>query len=259
MDIMAHLTTDSRPDYSLIAEFYYKHWCEHYHPGLLAMLNRLLLTRLAPGARVLDVCCGTGTVARSLVRRGFRVTGVDASEEMLRYSIRDVPEAEFLAADARAFRLPSVFDAAICTFDSLSYFIGPHDLDRVFSNVNHALQAGGLFVFDVSLEEAYKGEWGRSCSIVENDEAYFVRGSYDDSNRIGRTLITGFHRNGGWVRNDVQFLTRCHGQSEILDGLTRAGFTDIQCHRSDEDTNLRAEIGCGRACFVAAKPSVLAA
>ncbi len=76
MDIMAHLTTDGRPDYSLIAEFYCKHWCEHYHPGLLAMLNRLLLTRLAPGARVFDVCCGTGTVARSLVRRGFRVPGV---------------------------------------------------------------------------------------------------------------------------------------------------------------------------------------
>jgi demethylmenaquinone methyltransferase / 2-methoxy-6-polyprenyl-1,4-benzoquinol methylase len=36
------------------------------------------------GASVLDVASGTGLVARALAARGYRVTGLDASEQMLR-------------------------------------------------------------------------------------------------------------------------------------------------------------------------------
>ncbi len=130
----------SRPDYNPIASFYRNHWCMHYHAGLLAMLDRLLLTRLAPGSRILDICCGTGTLARSLVNRGFAVTGIDASEEMLRYAVKEGPQAGFLAADVRAFHLPPVFDGALCTFDSLSYMIDDEDLERTLANVRAALR-----------------------------------------------------------------------------------------------------------------------
>ncbi len=253
MGILAEPSTKGRPDYNPIATFYRRHWCAHYHAGLLAMLGRLLLTRLAPGSRILDICCGTGTVAQDLVRRGFAVTGMDASEEMLRYAIQEVPKAEFLLADARTFDLPPEYDAAICTFDSLSYMLNPEDLQRVFSNVHAALRPGGVMVFDLSLEEAYKTEWQRSCSIVEDDEACFVRGSYDERERLGRTLITRFDRNGTWERTDVVFLTRCHTPEEVLNALDRSGFAEQVCHRSDRDEDLRRDLGPGRACFVAKK------
>jgi demethylmenaquinone methyltransferase / 2-methoxy-6-polyprenyl-1,4-benzoquinol methylase len=46
--------------------------------------RRFLVSRLpGDGGRVLDVATGTGLVAAELVRRGFRVTGVDQSPEML--------------------------------------------------------------------------------------------------------------------------------------------------------------------------------
>ncbi len=46
--------------------------------------RRLLVSRLPnDGGKVLDVATGTGLVAKALVERGFRVTGVDQSPEML--------------------------------------------------------------------------------------------------------------------------------------------------------------------------------
>jgi demethylmenaquinone methyltransferase / 2-methoxy-6-polyprenyl-1,4-benzoquinol methylase len=46
--------------------------------------RRFLVGRLPrDGGHVLDVATGTGLVAQALVRRGFRVTGVDQSPEML--------------------------------------------------------------------------------------------------------------------------------------------------------------------------------
>jgi len=48
--------------------------------------RRFLVSRVAAprGASVLDVATGTGLVARALAARGYRVTGIDASEPMLR-------------------------------------------------------------------------------------------------------------------------------------------------------------------------------
>jgi demethylmenaquinone methyltransferase/2-methoxy-6-polyprenyl-1,4-benzoquinol methylase len=41
------------------------------------------LAAAAPGARALDLCCGTGDIAFALARRGAQTTGLDFSEKML--------------------------------------------------------------------------------------------------------------------------------------------------------------------------------
>lgn len=241
------------PDYNRIAGFYQRHWCQHYHPGLIAMLDRLLVSKLPPRARVLDVCCGTGTVARYLAQQGLRVTGIDSSEQMLRYAHEQVPGGEFVVADARDFRVASEFDAALCTFDSVSYMLSTDDLISLFSSVHAALAPHGVFIFDVSLEETYKREWQRTCSVIDDEEACFIRGTYDQTERIGRTFITRFHRDGSWQRTDVDFVTRCYDLRELSTVAKRSGFSEVRCHRSSRDPRLMSELGPGRACVVAVK------
>ncbi|MDT8328558.1 MAG: class I SAM-dependent methyltransferase, partial [Roseovarius sp.] len=67
------------------------------------------------GARdLLDIGCGHGALAKSLLRDGFRVTGIDPSAEAIVAATARVPGATFVTASAEALPFaPGSFDAAI--------------------------------------------------------------------------------------------------------------------------------------------------
>jgi 2-polyprenyl-3-methyl-5-hydroxy-6-metoxy-1,4-benzoquinol methylase len=68
------------------------------------------LAHLLPSrAHVLDIGCGAGVpVARDLIARGFKVTGVDASARQIERARCNVPQAHFIRADMTTIEfLPS--------------------------------------------------------------------------------------------------------------------------------------------------------
>jgi demethylmenaquinone methyltransferase/2-methoxy-6-polyprenyl-1,4-benzoquinol methylase len=79
--------------------------------------RRFLVSRLPQGGgHVLDVATGTGLVAAELLRRGFRVTGLDQSPEMLAVArARLGDEAEIVEASA------DTVPFADRTFDHLTF------------------------------------------------------------------------------------------------------------------------------------------
>ena len=73
-------------DYDPFAWVYNKYWGNEFTPRVFPILEQLVLRELPAGARVLDLCCGTGQLAGTLTALGYRVTGVDGSTEMLRFA-----------------------------------------------------------------------------------------------------------------------------------------------------------------------------
>ncbi len=71
---------DSRRRFSKAAALY-ERWRPSYPPALLDWIERTTMVR--PGARVLDLGCGTGIVTRLFAARGFDVVGVDPNPSML--------------------------------------------------------------------------------------------------------------------------------------------------------------------------------
>jgi predicted TPR repeat methyltransferase len=98
---------------------------------------------------VLDLCCGTGLLAGELVARGYRVVGIDASEEMLTLARERLGSGVVLTRMALPdLKVKCLFDAAVCTFDGLNY-LTPDQLRLTMAAVAHSLRPGGWFVFDI--------------------------------------------------------------------------------------------------------------
>lgn len=98
---------------------------------------------------VLDLCVGTGSLARSLTAAGVRVAGIDSSEALLAVARRNVPEGLFLQADIRSLRLDAQFDAVVCMNGALHYIEEPQDIVRVLRSAKAHLRPGGVLVVEL--------------------------------------------------------------------------------------------------------------
>jgi SAM-dependent methyltransferase len=275
--------TSAEHNYDLFAETYDRWMAEDFCQRALPVIERLLLTRVAAygsgfgertraGTRtrdlrsnrrdprssddqlcILDLCCGSGQMARALTTRGFRVVGLDSSEPMLRLARKNAPRAEFMQTDMRHFRLPPRFAGALCAFNSLAHLAGVGELKAVFRNVHAALIPGASFLFDLSLEEAYASKWRGSFTLVTDEQACIVRPSYDRKRRVGRNDISLFQarqgsRNGKWTRSNFCIEQKCHSLPVLRGALRAAGFERIDVYDGQRDLDIPGE--WGRAFFL---------
>jgi SAM-dependent methyltransferase len=193
-------------------------------------------------------------LAAALAKRGFRITGLDGSEDMLRFARSNAPRATFVVADTRRFRFRECFDAVVCTFDSLNHLLFLQDIQSAFRNVYDALIPGGVFVFDLNMAEAFRTEWRKSSTIAERDHLCYVRGRYERQCKIGVTEITTFRLNGDWIRQDLRMYQRCYTGSEMRAALDVVGFTSITS-QSAKALGMRGRLAVGRMYFAARKPA----
>jgi SAM-dependent methyltransferase len=231
--------------YDDFAWFYDRYWSRGTPLVLLGAAERLLLSELPVGARVLDLCCGTGRISGALAERGYRVTGIDGSAQMLRLARANAPGADFIAADARDFRLAEPVDVVISLFDSLNHVLALDELARVFESVRAALRDGGRFLFDMNFASSFARYWqGESFTTVEPDHACIVRGAYDPETRLGRCDVTLFReREGAWHRADVVIEERCYTEAEVAGALEAAGFREVRRYDAERDLRLAGHEG----------------
>ncbi len=164
----------------------------------------LNLAGLKPGESVLDVGCGTGTLAIAAKRRvgpAGRVYGIDASPEMIARARKKAKKAgvEVTFENAIVERLPfsdGTFDAVLATV--MLHHLGRKARQQCACEMRRVLKLGGRVL------------------VVE----------FGGATRAGRSLFAHFHRHGHVKLPDIIALLSEAGLKSVASGAV--GVRDLQ-------------------------------
>ncbi|MRT15759.1 class I SAM-dependent methyltransferase [Vitellibacter sp. q18] len=138
--------------------YYHILYKDRNHREAALFMNRLTaFLALKPKDTILDLACGRGRHAKYLYKQGFTVTGVDLSEESIRYAKQyEKPNLHFQVHDM-CLPYPEKFDAVFNLFTSFGYFEKESDNLRTIKAIKAELKAGGYGVIDfLNVELAIK-------------------------------------------------------------------------------------------------------
>ncbi len=244
------------PNYEPIARLQneFKNTPEDLLKGIIPALEQILLSQLSAGTHILELGCGSGYLAQQLNIRGYKVTGIDASQGLLNYARKNAPETEFILNDIRQFDSPPIFDAALAN-DVLHFIQNNEDLKTVFKNVYAALKDGGIFVFNIPITDwLHEAAQNNNFNIINiNDECSLIElFYYKPEERLWEIKVTGFELiDKNWQRSDTVWLRKDHFLEEVESALKDAGFTEFNYYNT-RDFGESEDI----ACFVCQKASL---
>lgn len=243
--------------YDAFADIHSKSWGAELRksiPDIEKFIRQHLPEGVPENPKILDLCCGTGELAQNLQHTGYQVTGLDGSEEMLRYARKNAPDSDFILDDARFFKLPSTFHGVVSTNFGLNHIMNLEDLTCVFRNVYAALLTNGVFMFDFRLDEYYRSTW-LDYSVhgdIKDDYVWTLLRSYNSEERIGQINIAIFKQvEQNWKRSDTTWLVKGYLRNEVESALQDTGFKNISIY--DEKRDFANPKGAGIAYIVCQK------
>lgn len=219
---------NSDVDYAALADFLLAKTREHYkkEPKL-----------------ILDLACGTGKLSHELARRGYDMTGVDLSYDMLSIAAQGAREEGldilYLCQDMCELELYGTVDAVYCCFDSLNYLTDPAELSKCFSLVHNYLDPDGIFIFDMNTRYKFENIYADNSYILEADGIFCAwQNYYDKKSRLCDFYLTFFEKmsDGKYVRSDETQCERCYDMETVLKYLDCNGFELIDIIGEDKSS-----------------------
>ena len=149
------------------------------------------------GGSILDLACGTGNISLELLKRGYNVTGVDISADMLSEADKKLYQAgyspQLICQDIRELAVLQQFSFVLCAFDSVNYILKEKDIKKVFSHVNKALLSEGLFIFDMHSDYKVKEVLGNNTFTYEDEDIFYTwQNNFDEKRSVCRMKLDIF-------------------------------------------------------------------
>ena len=218
-------------------------------PGILEILKENGI----PDGMVVDLGCGSGQWARELVRAGYRVLGIDISEDMIELARQKAPGAEFWVGSLFEAEIPPC-DAVTAVSEVLNYLFDPQNeergLDHLLGRVHEALGPGGVFVFDVlGPGQVPPGTTSRGWSAVKDWAVLNEKEENTERGTMERRIFS-FRKVGDLYRRDGEVhRVRLYEPEDLAESLRGAGF-EVETRGSYGSYPL----GSNHTAFVARKP-----
>ena len=218
--------------YSTLADWFeylnddcdYENWSQY----LLTGVGEYLCEAKAPIVG-LDVGCGSGYFTRAFTKRGYMMTGLDVSVEMLdkarSLALKSGLNCEYLLGDITKFKTPKKYAFVTAINDCFNY-VPKAKLLTAFKRVRDCLAKDGLFVFDISSERKFLRKIANTVSVDDRDDVTYLsfNSVVDDEVTMDVSLFVK-RENSTYERFDERHTQYIYQESEILSALEGAGFT----------------------------------
>ncbi|HZG74382.1 MAG TPA: class I SAM-dependent methyltransferase [Paenibacillus sp.] len=195
-----------------------------------------------PG-RIVDLGCGTGTIAIPLAQNGSNVTGVDLSADMIEVARRKeaairaelaVPGSlEWTVGDMREWTAPEPADAVVSLCDCLNYLTEEADVARAFRAAWSSLKPGGRFLFDMHHPNQLDAYMANEPFCYDDEEASYIwTCELDEATSTISHRLTFFVRgdDGRYSRSVETHRQRVYEESTIRRLLAEAGFGGVESY-----------------------------
>ncbi len=194
---------------------------------------------------ILDLGCGTGKMTLELARRGYDMTGVDISPEMLDIARESAERLGFskdilwLCQDMCEFELYGTVDVTVSCLDCINHLTDAKSLRKCFDLVHNYLVPDGLFIFDINGKHKFESIYADNSYVMEEDGNVCVwQNAYNEKRGICDFYITVFEElaDGRYERHDGVERERVYTLRSIKKNLSESGFEFIGAYR-DFDFN----------------------
>lgn len=189
-----------------------------------ALVNLIIENTMLPvNAKVLDMACGTGRHSILFAKKGFDVTAVDLSNNMLSVA-RQKANAEklninFIRSDLRHFTSSSKFNLILNLFTSFGYFETDEENLAVLKLAFDYLESSGYFILDFFNVHYLEQNLVRE-SVDRIDNGEIIQRRKIEGNRIVKEIIIN---NNGHSKNFLESV-RMYDSDELRNMLTSIGF-----------------------------------
>ncbi|MQN01759.1 MAG: class I SAM-dependent methyltransferase [Lachnospiraceae bacterium] len=199
-------------------------------------IDRLLKKYLPDGTEkpmVLDLGCGTGQITRRLRDRGYDMTGIDGSDEMLEIARSKESDDSilYLCQDMREFDVFGTYQGIVSICDCMNYLTEKEDFKEVLRRVNNFLHPGGVFIFDVNTEYKFQRILSDNTFAENRSEGSFIwENEYDKEKKLNLYDLTLFIRgdDGRFDKFFEQHVEKAYSRKEIEDMIEGAGLELIE-------------------------------
>ncbi|MTI95624.1 MAG: class I SAM-dependent methyltransferase [Firmicutes bacterium] len=179
----------------------------------------------APGAKIIDLGCGTGNLALRLSRAGFQVIGIDISPAMLSIASAKPGSGQVQWLHQSFFNFTETADLVCCTCDGLNHIIQVKDIIAVFRQVYRKLRPGGCFIFDINSPDKYRHILADNLFYLSSDTGEIIWQNHF-SYPWNEADLTLFERKGDFYsRHRISIVERCYQPSSLLYWLRQTGFS----------------------------------
>ncbi|WP_138429726.1 class I SAM-dependent DNA methyltransferase [Fodinibius saliphilus] len=186
------MSTIEYPEYSKLADIYDSVMQDVNYDLWADFIDALMLNHHPNPETVLELACGTGSLALSLDElECYDILGTDKSPHMITKAREKNKEmrcnVDFEVMDFLDINLDQTFDIVVSVFDSINYLHSPEEIKQFLKEVKVVLDSQSLLIFDFTTPKNSM----RAIDYLHNEEGYtddgyhfFRKSTYDSGDQI---------------------------------------------------------------------------